>query len=76
MSRKLPAISIDLLNGRAEAISLAEHCQLAYWLHGREDATAQYMLDMIHADFAALADALGYDITERQPAAEPVEVAA
>ena len=75
MSRKLPANSVDLLNGRHQAAEIAESCQLAYWMHGRDDATAQYMLDRIHTDFAALADALGYDITERHPIAEPIEVA-
>lgn len=68
MSRKLPANSVDLLNGRHQAAEIAESCQLAYWLHGRDDGAAMHHLDRIHSDFAALADALGYDIIERQPA--------
>lgn len=75
MSRKLPAKAIDLLNGRHEAAQIAEKCSLAYWLHQRCNDTALMMVEQIHAEFAVLADALGYDITERQPVDEPVEVA-
>ena len=68
MSRQLPAKAIDLLNGRHEAAQIAEKCSLAYWLHRRCNDTALMMVEQIHSDFAAMADALGYDIIERQPA--------
>lgn len=75
MSRKLPANSVDLLNGRHQAADIAEHCSIAFWMHGRDTDCALHHLEHIHAEFAALADALGYDITERHPIAEPIEVA-
>ena len=68
MSRELPANSVDLLNGRHQAANIAEHCAVAFWMHGRDNDCARHHLDHIHSEFAALADALGYDITERNPA--------
>lgn len=67
MNRELPANAVDLLNGRNQASNIAEDCSIAFWMHGRDNGTALYHLEHIHSEFAALADALGYDITERHP---------
>jgi len=67
VSRQLPANAVDLLNGRHQAANIAEHCAVAFWMHGRDNDCAMHHLGHIHSEFAALADALGYDITERQP---------
>ena len=69
----LPADAVAVLAGRHDAASLAEHLSAAYWLHGRDDGTALYLLREAHKHLADLADAMGYTIT---PKADVVEVAA
>ena len=68
MNRELPTNPVDLLNGRFQAANIAEHCAVAFWMHGRDNGTAMHHIEHIHSEFAALADALGYDIIERHPA--------
>jgi len=70
VSRKLPKNNSDMLNGRHHAARIVEHCVVAFWMHGRDNGTALHHLEHIHSEFAALADALGYDIIERQPATD------
>jgi hypothetical protein len=66
--RKLPENEADLLNGRHEAGGIAESLHTAYWLHSRDPRASIFHLNKVHDNFAALADQLGYDITERLPA--------
>jgi hypothetical protein len=61
----LPAESVGMLAGRHEAALIAERTAAAFWLYGRDDATALFLLHEVHAEFAKLADALGYDITPK-----------
>ena len=70
MSRELPTIAVDLLNGRHQAANITEHCSIAFWTHGRDNDCAMHHLRHIHSEFAVLADALGYDIIERKPATD------
>lgn len=65
MARTLPKNSTDLLNGHHNAQLIAEACSVAFWLHGRDDGSALFNMNKIHEQFAALADALGYDVYER-----------
>lgn len=67
----LPAEAVALLAGRSNARDLAEHLVAAYWMHGRNDGTALYLLQEAHRGLADLADAMGYTIT---PKADVVEV--
>lgn len=69
----LPAEAIDILNGQTKARDVAEGLFAAYWMHGRENGTALYLLRQAHSDLADLADAMGYTIT---PKADVAEVAA
>jgi len=69
----LPAEAVAVLAGRHDAANLAEHLTAAYWMHGRDDGTALYLLREAHSDLAKLADAMGYTIT---PKADVAEVAA
>lgn len=66
----LPAKSVDLLAGKHEAIHIAQNTQAAFWLHGRDNATALFLMHAIHKDFAAMAEALGYTITRKPIACE------
>ena len=69
MTRNLPAIALDCLNGQHEAAQIAESAGIAYWMHGRDNGTCEYHLNIVHAKFAELAKQLGYTIT---PIAAPV----
>jgi len=73
MTRTIPAIATDCLNGRSAADQIAESASIAYWMHGRDEDTCAYHLNVVHQKFAELADALGYTIT---PIAAPVGEAA
>ena len=66
----LPAEAIAVLAGRSNARELAEHLTAAYWMHGRNDGTALYLLREAHSDLAKLADAMGYTITPKADVAE------
>ena len=61
----LPENNVDCLNGRGYAQTLAERAACAFWLHGKDDDTALFLLNSVHEEFAKLADALGYDVTPR-----------
>ncbi len=45
---------------------------MALWMHSRNEAYAHFHFKAVHEKFAELADALGYDITERKPATDEV----
>lgn len=64
----LPTSAIDILAGRHEAAAVAEKLSVAYWLHGRADDTALFMIHKAHEEFVKLAEALGYNV-----ALKPVE---
>ena len=68
----LPAESVGMLAGRHEAAMIAERSASAFWLYGRDDDTALFLLREVHAEFAKLADALGYDIAFRPAEQEQV----
>lgn len=68
MNRQLPATAVEVLAGRHEAEHIAGHLNAAYWLHSRDDATALFLLEKAHEEFAALADALGYTIAPKAAA--------
>ena len=69
----LPAEAVAIIDGHPNARALAEHLIAAYWMHGRNDGTALYLLREAHSDLAKVADAMGYTIT---PKADVTEVAA
>lgn len=69
----LPAEAIDILNGQDKARDVAEKLLTAYWMHGRDNGTALYLLQEAHSDLAVLARKMGYTIT---PKADVAEVAA
>ena len=72
---KLPKNAVDILRGKFTAHNVAENIAVAYWMHSRDNDTALFLWNIIHADFAQLADALGYTIT-RKEVAQAEEVAA
>jgi hypothetical protein len=63
MIRALPENPVELLNGRHEADRISANLNTAFWMHGRDDDTARFLLYEAHKEFAALAEALGYAIT-------------
>ena len=63
----LPENGNHLLRGRVDATKIVESCSIAFWMHGINDGTALYHLIAIHTAFENLADALGYDISKREP---------
>jgi hypothetical protein len=65
MNRQLPATAVEVLAGHHQAEQISGHLNAAYWLHGRDDATALFLLEKAHDEFAALADALGYVIAPK-----------
>lgn len=69
----LPAIAADILNGKSNAVEIAESMIVAYWMHGRDDGTALYHLKAVHDQFRELATALGYAVA---PIANPAQTAA
>lgn len=73
MTRTIPTVATDCLNGQHEAAQIAESASIAYWMHGRDEGTCAYHLNVMHEKFAELASALGYTIT---PIAAPVGEAA
>ena len=69
----LPAEDIAVGVAQTHADGVTENLLAAYWLQGRDDGTALYLLREAHKHLADLADAMGYTIT---PKADVVEVAA
>lgn len=74
MTRVLPENSTDVLAGRYEAEQINARLNAAFWLHGRDNATALFLLNEAHAEFAKLASEMGYTLVP--VAASSVEVAA
>lgn len=70
----LPTVATDILDGRGAANQIAADLNAAYWMHGRDNATALFLLRAAHDAFANLADALGYTIAPKEaPVAEAAE---
>jgi len=63
MQHTIPPAAINCLDGQHEAAQIAESASIAYWMHGRDDGTCAYHLNIVHAKLAELAKALGYTIT-------------
>jgi hypothetical protein len=61
----LPADAVAVLAGRCEGRSISEILTAAYWLCGRDNATALYLLAQAHDQFAQMADAMGYTIARK-----------
>lgn len=61
----LPAEAKDMLAGGYEIGRMFQDIQAAYWLHGRDNSSALYLLRHVHETFEAVADALGYTITPK-----------
>lgn len=70
MTIKLPTQATDMLKGRHQAELIAGATNAAYWMHGRDNHTALYLLKQVHSYFREMADALGYDVTPRLEAAQ------
>lgn len=68
MPHQLPATQIELLDGRYPARDISEALTLAYWMHSKGKADAEYHWDVAHTKFAELADALGYTIAIKEAA--------
>ncbi len=64
----LPALATDILAGRHEAGLIEAALNSAFWLHGRHNGTALFLLLEAHARFAEMADAMGYTIAPKVPA--------
>ncbi len=60
---KLPEIATDVLAGRTKARDISEALHTAYWLHGRSESTALYMLTEAHKSLHELAAEMGYRLT-------------
>ena len=69
----LPAEGIAAGTAKAHADGVTDSLLAAYWLQGRDDVAALFLLQRAHSDLAKLADAMGYTIT---PKADVAEVAA
>jgi hypothetical protein len=65
MTITLPAQATDMLNGKHHAQLIAYASDAAFWLHGRDDSTALFLLNQVHSYFREMADELGYDVTPR-----------
>lgn len=63
MTRVLPDDAVAILAGRHEAGQIEAAINAAYWLHGRDNDTALYLLNEAHLRFAEMALAMGYTIT-------------
>lgn len=72
---ELPKNAVDILSGKTAAHRMVENIAAAYWMHGRDNDTALFLWNIVHTDFAQLADALGYTIA-RKDVAQAEEVAA
>ena len=70
---ELPAEAVDILAGRSEALNIAEDLNAAYWLHGRDNGTSAFLLNVAHKMLHELASKMGYRLV---PLASADEVAA
>ena len=61
----LPDNAVDILAGKGAASDLSQNLHAAYWLVGRNDDTALYLLKAAHEGLASLADAMGYTLTPK-----------
>ncbi len=57
---ELPAEAVDILAGRSEARDIAEGLNAAYWLHGRDNGTSAFLLNVAHKSLHTLASEMGY----------------
>jgi hypothetical protein len=62
--------NLDHIRPYLTAREIAESLHVAYWLDGENDSTRDYHVGRAHAEFAKLADELGYRIEkiEERPA--------
>lgn len=60
---ELPLDKTELVSAGTYAGNAAERLNAAYWLAGRDNETAKYLLRLAHDDFAKLAKAMGCAIT-------------
>lgn len=60
---QLPAEAVAVLAGRATAFQIGETLHSAYWLHGRDQGTATYLLNEAHAALHRMAREMGYSLT-------------
>lgn len=65
MTITLPADKIDITAGQYEAEQIAKTLHAAYWMQGRADDAALYLLTEAHKQFAQMADAMGYTIARK-----------
>ena len=65
MTITLPQLAEDMLKGRHHAQRIACTIEAAFWMHGRDDSTALFLLNQVHGDFREMANELGYDVTPR-----------
>lgn len=63
--QSLPTEAVAVLAGQSKAKDISEGLFAAFWMHGRDDLTALYLLQQAHSDFADLADAMGYTIARK-----------
>lgn len=56
----LPAVAVDVLAGHSKARDVSETLHSAYWLHGRDEGTATYLLNEAHKALHDLASEMGY----------------
>jgi len=61
----LPDNAADLVTCRSYAQSLASHLSAAYWMIGRDDGTAAFLVAQARDDFAKIAAAMGYTIARK-----------
>lgn len=59
----LPTDPVSVLAGRHEAAMIAAELNAAFWLHGRDNGTALFLLNEAHMHLAQVAKAMGYTIT-------------
>ena len=65
MTITLPTRAEDMLNGKHHAQLIAGTSDAAFWMYGRDDRTALFLLNQVHGYFHQMANALGYDVTPR-----------
>lgn len=65
MITTLPTRSEDMLNAKHHAQLIASTSEAAFWMHGRNDATALFLLNQVHGYFREMANKLGYDVAPR-----------
>ncbi len=70
---ELPADAVAILSGKMTAFQVGETLHTAYWLHGRDNATATFMLNEAHCRLQQLADEMGYTLTPKPVAADDLK---